>query len=180
MDGDLILGLRVLLALACVLGLMWYLGRRMSGSGPVRRRRAEAMQVVGRQSLGGKSGLALVEVGGRRLLLGISERGVNLLTEIAVEPSDEALTEVRTALDPQTLTPLDPESPAQLLPAAGGRSPMPVQRTATNRADAPNLSTPAARKPAVPKPRNPLEGSILDATAWRQAVVAVQERTIRH
>jgi len=33
--------------------------------------------------------------------------------------------------------------------------------------------------PAVPTPRNPLEGSILDATTWRRAVEAVQERTLR-
>ncbi|WP_024286282.1 flagellar biosynthetic protein FliO [Cellulomonas sp. KRMCY2] len=175
MDGDLILGLRVLLALACVLGLMWFLGRRLTGSGHVRRRRAEAMSVVGRQSLGGKTGLALVEVGGRRLLLGISERGVNLLTEIAVEASVEESTEVRTELDPQDLE--------QVLPTASGLSLVPthVTQPALSAVPAvPTLSTPAARKPAVPKPRNPLEGSILDATMWRQAVVAVQERTIRH
>ena len=97
-SGDLVLGLRVVLALACVLALMGYLSRRVARGGSARRQRAATMSVVGRQSLGGKTGLALVEVGGRRLLLGISERGVNLLTEIEVEAPAEQLvpTDLRT------------------------------------------------------------------------------------
>ena len=151
--SSLLLGLRVLLSLAAVFGLLWYAGRRLSGTGTVRRSRAAAVQVVGRQSLGGKTGVALVEVGGRRLLLGVSEHGVNLLTEVDLPEPEAAPARVeRVELDPELL-----ESTPSLRP----------------------LSTPAARMPAVPKPRNPLEGSILDAATWRQAVVAVQERTIR-
>jgi len=143
----LVLGLRVLLSLAVVLGLLWFAARKMQGTGAVRRQRANAMTVVSRQGLGGKAGLALVDVEGRRLLLGVSEHGVSLLTEIEVVAVEVAAEDaVRVEIDPEVLH---------------------------------TLSTPAARKPAVPKPRNPLEGSVLDATTWRQAVVAVQERTIR-
>lgn len=158
--GDLLLALRVVLSLACVLGLLWYLSKRLSGGGKggMLRRRPQPMTVVGRQSLGGKNGLAVVDVDGRRLLLGVGDRGVSLLTELEPEPVAETVAEApvveRVELDPAELE----KSLKNLAP----------------------LSTPAARKPAVPKPRDPLEGSILDAATWRQAVVAVQERTLRH
>jgi flagellar protein FliO/FliZ len=119
--------------------------------------------VLAKQSLGSKSGVALVEVAGRRLLLGVSEHGVTMLTEIEVPDEPVAAPRAeRVALDP-----------ALLDPALLERSLL----TRDNVLVPP--STPAARMPAVPKPRNPLEGSILDAATWRQAVVAVQERTIR-
>lgn len=176
--SSLLLGLRVLLSLAAVFGLLWYAGRRLSGTGTVRRSRAAAVSVVGRQSLGGKTGVALVEVGGRRLLLGVSEHGVNLLTEVDMpEPETAPARTERVELDPELLESVLPDVQPDLLPtgvAARAASAADVASTLTS------LSTPAARKPAVPKPRNPLEGSILDAATWRQAVVAVQERTLRH
>jgi flagellar protein FliO/FliZ len=178
--SSLLLGLRVLLSLAAVFGLLWYAGRRLSGTGTVRRSRSAAVSVVGRQSLGGKTGVALVEVGGRRLLLGVSEHGVNLLTEVDMpEPETGPARTERVELDPELLESVLPDALPDLLPtgvaarAASAAGPR-VTPTLTP------LSTPAARKPAVPKPRNPLEGSILDAATWRQAVVAVQERTLRH
>ena len=145
-----VLVLRVALSLACVLGLLWWLGRRAGRSPALRRARPTAIGVVARQSLGGRTSVALVEVSGRTLLLGVSEHGVSLLTEVSSpEPSGATL---REELDPADLERLleDPTTPA-----------------------------PAARKPAVPTQRSPLEGSVLDATTWRRAVVAMQERTLR-
>lgn len=168
-SSTLVLGLRVLLALACVLGVLWFLGRRAAGTGTVRRSRQAALSVVAKQSLGGRTGVALVEIGGRRLLLGVSEHGVNLLTEVDVpEPEAEGVRE-RVALDPAALEAVLPVG----LPGDPVTADAPVAVTPLS------SSSPAARMPAVPTPRNPLEGSILDVTTWRQAVVAVQERTIR-
>ena len=85
----------------------------------------------------------------------------------------------RVELDPELLESVLPDTLPELLPtgvAARAASAAGPRVTPTLSP----LSTPAARKPAVPKPRNPLEGSILDAATWRQAVVAVQERTLRH
>lgn len=188
----LVLGLRVLLSLACVLGLIWFAHRRLAGTAAVRRQRAASMTVVGRQTLGGKNGLALVDVAGRRLLLGVGEQGVTLLTELEV-PAEE-LAERRRAerveIDPAELAALvdgpavDPHARADagtpLVPSprtavhVPGLTDLPLTTSGT-----PTPSTPAARMPAVTEPRNPLEGSILDAATWRRAVVAVQERTIR-
>jgi len=160
---DVVVVLRVVLALACVLGLLWVIGRKTGARGPATRR-APALTLVGRQSLGGRSAVALVEVAGRRLVLGVGEHGVTLLTEVETPTSVAA---DRVALDAAELERL-------LDPIAGPLDPRDDVPVTTPE------SSPAARKPAVPTPRNPLEGSILDVTTWRRAVEAVQERTIRH
>ena len=53
---DLLLLLRVAVSLACVLGLVWFLGRRMAAGGRAGRRgparAVPAVRVIGRQSLG--------------------------------------------------------------------------------------------------------------------------------
>ncbi|WP_282946638.1 flagellar biosynthetic protein FliO [Cellulomonas endometrii] len=85
---SLVLGLRVLLALACVIGLIWVLARR-AGWGKGRRRPAgPAVEVVGRQALGRHAGVAVVAVGNRRLLLGYGEQNVTMLTELAPAPAE--------------------------------------------------------------------------------------------
>jgi flagellar protein FliO/FliZ len=184
----LVLGLRVLLSLACVLGLIWFAHRRLAGTAAVRRQRAATMTVVGRQTLGGKNGLALVDVAGRRLLLGVGEQGVTLLTELEV-PAEE-LAERRRAerveIDPAELAALvdGPDSthatvPSPRAPVAAGPGDRTSHDLPLRTSGTPDSSTTAARMPAVTELRNPLEGSILDAATWRRAVVAVQERTIR-
>jgi len=168
-----VLVLRVALSLACVLGVIWFAGRRMAGSAVVRRQRGAALSVVARQSLGGRNGLAVVDVAGRRLLLGTGEKGVSLLTELDVPEDVPHVREERV--------PLSAEDLADLADADGVEIPADASSltTPTDGPAVPSQPTPAARMPAVTEPRNPLEGSILDAATWRRAVVAVQERTIR-
>ncbi len=79
-SSSVVLGLRVVLSLAVVLGLLWIIARR-GGRGRVK---ATTVQVVGRQSLGRRAGVAVVEVEGRRLLLGVTDQGVSMLTELDV------------------------------------------------------------------------------------------------
>lgn len=164
--------LRVLVSLACVLGLLWFIARRARGGAPAARR-APALSVVARQSLGGRSAVALVEVGARRLLLGVGEHGVTLLAE--VEAPAPAVGD-RVELDAAELERLFAADAAEA-PAALPAGPAAVRAAAPAESAVP--SSPAARMPAVPTPRNPLEGSVLDATTWRRAVEAVQERTLR-
>ncbi len=187
MDSSaVVLGLRVVLALVCVFGLLWWAGRRMAGTPAGRRARATSLDVVSRQSVGQKASVALIEVEGRRLLLGVSEHGVTLLTEIAPAAVEPQGAEDRVELDPAELAALarlddlDDIDFGEAVDAPAAAA----QRSATTRPTTPRSlserpTPPAARKPAVPTPRNPLEGSVLSAATWRQAVVAVQERTIR-
>jgi flagellar protein FliO/FliZ len=104
-----LLGLRVVLSLACVLGLIWFAGRKMQGSAGVRKQRTVPLTVLGRQSLGKGAGVALVEVAGRVLLLGVGEQGVSVLTEVDVPatpdetPRPERGGQVREEIDLATL-----------------------------------------------------------------------------
>lgn len=76
--------LRVVFSLGAVVGLMWFLARmasrRMGGT------HASVVRLVGRQSLGRTSSVAVVAVGARMLVVGVTENGVRLLTEL--EPGE--------------------------------------------------------------------------------------------
>lgn len=72
--------LRVVFSLAAVLGLMWFLARlasrRLDGPG------AALVRLVGRQTVGRSASVAVVAVGQRLLVVGVTENGVRLLTEL--------------------------------------------------------------------------------------------------
>ncbi|HMO10171.1 MAG TPA: flagellar biosynthetic protein FliO [Actinotalea sp.] len=173
-SSGLLLGLRVLLSLAVVLGLLWWLARRTAGT-RVRARQA-TVSVVGRHSLSRHAGVAVVEVEGRRLLLGVTDHGISLLSELTT--ASAAVTD-RTEIDPDELARMVGLDEDEVAHAGVVVSPTDVPTGLSGLAPTPLSRRPAARTPAVPMPRHPLEGSILDAKTWRQAVVAVQERTIR-
>jgi flagellar protein FliO/FliZ len=160
MDASVIVvALRVAVSLGVVLALLWWLSRRAAGGRG--RTRPSTLSVVGRASVSRHASVTVVEVEGRRLLLGVTDQKVNLITELttpAVDPAAE-----RTEIEPEDLAAIVDSNP-QTAPAADTSA---------------HPSTPAARTPAVPKQRSPLEGSVLDVTVWRQAVAAMQERTIR-
>ena len=73
--------LRVVLSLAVVLGILWFVakgGRRAGG-------RTRLVRVAGRQALSRTASVAVVEVADRVLVLGVSDAGVRLLTELDPE-----------------------------------------------------------------------------------------------
>lgn len=84
----LILGLRVVVALGAVLGLMWFLQRRL-GQGAGRRRADRALTIVSRQSLGQKASVVVVDAAGQRFLLGVTEHAVNVLHTGEIPPEPE-------------------------------------------------------------------------------------------
>src|SRR5690348_2068498 len=96
---SLILGLRVLVALGAVLGLMWYLQRRVTkAKGHGRRRANRTLSVVSRQSVGQKASVVVIDAGDRRFLLGVTEHTINVLHagEIPAEPVESRAVESRT------------------------------------------------------------------------------------
>ncbi|WP_062137970.1 flagellar biosynthetic protein FliO [Demequina aestuarii] len=166
MDTVLLM-LRVGLSLAAVLALLWWISRRVQ-AGMGDRRSQQAMSVVGRQQLTRRTGLALVEVGGRQLVVGYSEQGVSLVHDVGecpVEPES-------TAAAPHSTVPKDDSTIVadDLLPMTGSSA-------RTSALDPAHVVT--ARTAAAPRLRTPLDGSILAPDTWRKAVVAVQERTTR-
>ena len=84
----LILGLRVVVALGAVLGLMWLLQRRL-GKGTGRRRADRDLTIVSRQSLGQKASVVVVDAAGQRFLLGVTEHAVNVLHTGDIPPEPE-------------------------------------------------------------------------------------------
>ncbi|MDQ0822671.1 flagellar protein FliO/FliZ [Arthrobacter sp. V4I6] len=92
----LILGLRVLVALGAVLGLMWFLQRRL-GQGTGRRRADRALTIVSRQSVGQKASVVVVDAAGQRFLLGVTEHAVNVLHtgDIPAEADEPAAPETQ-------------------------------------------------------------------------------------
>lgn len=87
----LAVALRVLLSLAVVLGLLWLLHRRLS-RGDRARGGTETLSIVARQNVGQKASVVVVDVDGRRFLLGVTEQSVNVLHsgDVSAEPTASA------------------------------------------------------------------------------------------
>ncbi|QDB78180.1 flagellar biosynthetic protein FliO [Georgenia sp. 311] len=111
MTDTLGLALRVALSLGVVLALLWFLARRVgAGAGTPRRL---PITVLGRQTLGRRSGITVVDVAGRTLVLGVSDSEVRLLTEL--EPGPLTLLEDGDGGTPQS-RPAAPLSGSVLAP----------------------------------------------------------------
>ncbi|MCR6688157.1 flagellar biosynthetic protein FliO [Cellulomonas sp.] len=148
--------LRVVLSLACVVGLIWYAGRKLSGGRRMREENEHDVRVVGRQGMGRHSGVAVVAVGTRRILVGYGEQQVTMLTELG-----------------------------PVIPAAGPPAPPPRKDVAPpvrpTQAARPGDGLPTAVGAAVKpgKSAGGLEGSVLSPQTWRTFVRALQDRTVR-
>lgn len=75
----------LLLLLGALYAVRWYAQRNTRGSG------AQPVRVVSRTGLSKGALLAIVEVGGRRLLVGVTEHGINLLSELEPEELDSTV-----------------------------------------------------------------------------------------
>jgi flagellar protein FliO/FliZ len=88
--------LRVGFSLCLVLGLIWAAARlssRRLAGGP-----RALVRVRGRQALSRTSSVAVVEVGSRLLVIGVSDGGVRLLTELDPEDVDVPVSDAAPAL----------------------------------------------------------------------------------
>ncbi|WP_324970205.1 FliO/MopB family protein [Microbacterium sp. str. 'China'] len=154
---DLLLALRVGLSLAAVLGLLWFLQRRVSKT-QARRRDAEAITVLGRQGIGPKAQLVVVQTDDARYVLGVTEHGVSVVDRLPLRPEPAESEEGRP---PATRTADDAEFDRILAAAA-------------------LTSTPPAVSPApelrrrVRHRNDPLRGSILSPDTWRQTAEALR------
>lgn len=91
----LFLALRVVLSLAAVLGVIWYAQRKISKG--TRTRQGKTITVIGRQGVGAKASVAVIDVDGKRFLLGVTEHSVNILhTSDTPEAPAEAFSRVLT------------------------------------------------------------------------------------
>ncbi|MCB5273753.1 Flagellar protein FliO [Arthrobacter sp. SO5] len=192
---SLILGLRVLVALGAVLGLMWVLQRRL-GKGTGRRRADRALTVVSRQSVGQKASVVVVDAAGQRFLLGVTDHTVNVLHtgEIPPETEDASAPESRRGAGEfaRILSGFGPLSGGRNsfeadTPDASGKATGEPGNGAGESAGAASDGVPLSRRSTLhrdPHPRGPatrqgsghppMHGSILAGSTWKQAAAALR------
>ncbi|MDJ0338880.1 flagellar biosynthetic protein FliO [Cryobacterium sp. PH31-O1] len=147
----LIVAVRVVLSLGVVLALLWYLQRRLS-RGVLAKGSINPVTVVGRQPIGQKASVVVVEVDGTRLVLGVTEQAVTVLHEKSL-----------VSVSPSTL---DAAVAALGSPDSAG--------TAFARSLAAATADDAAAVPTAARPAG-LAGSILSPSTWRQTAALLRQ-----
>ncbi len=112
----LILALRVVLGLGAVIAVLWLVQRRVSRGAGVRRG-PDPLKVVARRGLGQKASVVVVETGGQRFVLGVTEHSVNVLhtTEVpAEEVAAEAFAGTLQQAQAQAQVPVQAQAQAQV------------------------------------------------------------------
>lgn len=158
---------RVVLSLACVVGLIWFAGRKLSGgSGRARTENEHEIRVVGRQGMGRHAGVAVVAIGTRRILVGYGEQQVTMLTELGpvVPPVASG-------------SPPAPPPRKQVAPRPAARPAPQVDRPTDRASEGIPAALGAAVKPG--KLEGSLQGSVLSPDTWRTFVRTLQDRTVR-
>ncbi|WP_159708778.1 flagellar biosynthetic protein FliO [Arthrobacter sp. 18067] len=176
-----ILGLRVLVALGAVLGLIWFVQKRL-GKGKGRRRADAALTVVSRQVVGQKASVVVVDAGDKRFLLGVTEHAVTVLhssdAPVVASETVEAVEEQSPAsfaeLFRQASGEPTPAPRADPLGPATGSLPVLRRRSELHRGGQPHRLPDGTGVPARQTP--PMHGSILSASTWRQASDAFRGR----
>ena len=146
----LLVAVRVLLSLAAVVGLLWFLQRRIT-KGTVSSRATKLVNVVTRQPLAQKASVVVIDVDGKRFLLGVTEHSVTVLdaTEVPVLDTAAAFESALTE--------------AEAAPS--------VRRSAATPIPLPQQFDP---RTSLPRKLGALDGSILSLSTWKRAAVALR------
>jgi len=158
MDGVLV-ALRVLLSLAVVLGLIWVLRRRLD-RGARARIAANPVTVVGRQNVGQKASVVIVDVAGQRFLLGVTDQQVNVLHQ-ADAPAPATEEEFAVAM-------------SGAVAAAGSDSARKTAAHAVPRGSMLGSALSGSALSGSALSTSPLGGSILSPAAWKQTAAALR------
>ena len=121
----LFVALRVLVALGAVLGLIWFVQRKVTRGGGAKKGLAarlgtpqRAIQVVGSHRLSPKASVTVVEVEGVKMVLGVTEHGISVL-EPAPAPAPVYVASAPAGTMIAAPATIDPESdPTQVAASA--------------------------------------------------------------
>lgn len=202
--GTVFLALRVVVALGAVFGAL-LLGHRWITKGPRGGRpRDRRISVVARQGLGAKAGVAVVDAGGRRYLLGVTEHAVTVLDTLGPAESHgdepaligaQPVAVARFEQELRTVTIATANVPVVVHGApAPGDPEGPITQTIAIRPAGRRIADLAAGPDPLPSRRElrmaeqqrtqgpderrpaqgPLAGSVLSPTTWRQTFDAVK------
>ena len=156
------LALRVALSLAAVLGLLWFLQRRVSRTA-ARRRDGEAITVLGRQGVGPKAQIVVVQTDDARYVLGVTEHGVSVVDRLPVKPSGAPDDDAR---------PVWSSASAEAASDAAEFDRILAATALTETTTAPSADQAPQRR--VRHRNDPLRGSILSPETWRQTAEAIR------
>jgi flagellar protein FliO/FliZ len=148
---SVLVALRVILSLAAVVGLLWVVQRRIT-KGAKSTRVTKLVKVVSRQGIAQKASVVVVDVEGRRFLLGVTEHSVTVLNTSEL-PAEEAVE-----------IPVIAKAAKTDSAAAFG--------TVMASTRAPRFTS---FDPKTGKPRSgTFDGSILSAATWKRAAAALR------
>jgi flagellar protein FliO/FliZ len=160
-----VVALRVILSLAVVLGLLWVLQRRLNrGAGA---RANNVVTVVGRQGVGQKASVVVVDVDGRRFVLGVTEQSISVLHDAETDRGAVAVSRTVRAGSGNDRSAV--AFARSLHAASGGPTLVP-----------PETETPADEPPLTFRPRRDrssgarLGGSILSPSTWQQTAALLR------
>lgn len=156
------LALRVIVSLAVVLGVLWYLQKKLSKRG-MGRTAGKAVTLIGRQAVGPKASVAVVEIDGRRLVLGVTEHSVTVLhsEERAAHPFEVSLADAQPAIYPDNVRPIT--------------APIPIRAVITTPEGVAPADQQLRPRRHRQQPTSRMAGSILSPETWRQASAALRE-----
>ena len=165
------IALRVLVVLAVIVLVLWYVQRCVT-KGRGASRRTNAVNVVGRQGIGPKASVVVVDVDGNRFVLGVTERQVSVL-HTGERPHDA---------DVRPLRPVR-KTFAKELPGAAESAPEATGTGSTTSSTSKASSTDSRQDADFLTAQGraslfdeALKGSILSPATWRQASSAVRPK----
>ncbi|MDJ0325269.1 flagellar biosynthetic protein FliO [Cryobacterium sp. PH31-AA6] len=168
----LFVALRVALSLAAVLGLLWVLQRRLT-RGSRGSRSQNLVTVVGRQGLGQKASVVVVDIDGRRFVLGVTEQFVNVL-----HGGDAAGASAAGASGAGDSAAGDSVFASSLTAAAEVSAANPADSDSESELAPPLILRPrhgASARAAARADHNRLGGSILSPATWQQTAAALRQ-----
>lgn len=171
--------LRVAVALGVVLAVIWVAHRRVAR---MRRRSGKTalVRVVARQSLAPKASMVVVDADGRRLMLGVTEHGVSVLSDRPAPVADADFDAVLAAAVEQAAVEqaaVGQATDASTAPSA--RKPQPLGAAPEASDTVADQARHSRRSPAATTPEpashGSRRGSILSAETWKRSLAGVKE-----
>ena len=153
-----LLVLKLVIALAVVLGLIWGLARIKKRISPTN---SATIQVLSKIPVSRKGSLLLVEVGGKKLMIGATENNISLLSVIDMLPETPEIKEERRPVQLDSFVVQRSDSPEAL------------------GFDLDLLDEDALASLKNSHSDSTLAGSVLSADTWRQLAATLREKTVR-
>ena len=164
-------GLRVVVSLAVVVGLLWVLQRRLT-RGSRASAASKPVRIVTKQAISPKASVVIIDVGDTRLLLGVTEHAVSVLQ------TGDIPAEVEVPVETSSARAFATRMSALTAPKVAVKATVPkatAPKTATAAQKSPELAPVAAFTDNGAQPGGMLAGSILSSATWKQLATVFRQ-----